>query len=133
MIEEQYVTFETAKLAKEKGFDESVRKYFTPKGDNTFINYFYLSTKYLHGIARPTQSLLARWLREKHDLSVEVYATASGFAWCVCKAHNGTYIISDEDYDEYIPDTYEASKEIALQKALELIKRGSIKKWKYRN
>ena len=88
-----------------------------------------MSTKYLHGIARPTQSLLARWLREKHDLSVEVYATASGFAWCVCKAHNGTYIISDEDD----PDTYEASKEIALQKALELIKRGSIKKWKYRN
>ena len=133
MIEEQYVTFETAKLAKEKGFDESVRKYFTPKGDNTFINYFYLSTKYLHGIARPTQSLLARWLREKHDLSVEVYATASGFAWCVCAGHEGIPLVSPGDCDEDDPDTYEASKEIALQKALELIKRGSIKKWKYRN
>lgn len=124
MIEEQYISFDNAKLAKEKGFDESVRKYFTPKGDNTFINFFYLPTKYLHGIARPTQSLLARWLREKHNMCVEVYSTAYGFEWCICDIDSG----NDRcDSDEKSPnnggiwDTYEEAMEDGLQEALKLI------------
>ena len=130
MIEEEYISFETAKLAKGKGLDILCDiGYYIDSGVVDYIRDDYKNMFY----PRPTQSLLARWLREKYDLSVEVYATASGFAWCVCKAHDGTYIVSYEDYDEDVPDAYEASKEIALQEALELIKRGSIKKWKYRN
>ena len=136
MIEEQYVSFETAKLAKEKGFDERCNYVYDKNKTLQMIrnqSYEEFDKRDKYSILCPTQSLLARWLREEYDLSVEVGSTPYGYTWCVCKAHNGTYIISDEDYDEYIPDNYEASKEIALQKALELIKRGSIKKWKYRN
>lgn len=32
MIKEDYVDFETAKLLKEKGFDEPVMYHFTPNG-----------------------------------------------------------------------------------------------------
>ena len=129
MIEEQYVSFETAKLAKEKGFDESVRKYFTPKGDNTFINYFYLSTKYLHGIARPTQSLLARWLREKHKLFIEVTVD---FIRLIREGDSTKYypvyyykIINLEDSvwtsDKHEHHSYEEAMEDGLQEALKLL------------
>src|SRR5574344_1472341 len=148
MVKEQYVTSKTARLAKEVKFDGTSDKYYYD--DSSLIDtrerikytqeglQDYIEDECPHispdkFTICPTQSLLARWLREEYDLSVEVGSTPYGYTWCVCKAHNGTYIISDEDYDEYIPDTYEASKEIALQKALELIKRKSIKKWKYRN
>ena len=129
MIEEQYVTFETAKLAKEKGFDESVRKYFTPKGDNTFINYFYLSTKYLHGIARPTQSLLARWLREQCKLFIEITVDFMRliregdstkyypiYYYKIVNLKNADYTNNKKEFH-----TYEDAMEAGLQEALKLI------------
>ena len=129
MIKEQYVSFETAKLTKEKGFDERCNYVYDKNKTLQMIrnqSYEEFDKRDKYSILCPTQSLLARWLREKYDLSVEVLSTASGFAWCVCKAHDGTCIVSFEDYDEDIPDNYETSMEIALQKALKFIKKEQI-------
>ena len=127
MIEEAYVSFETAKLAKEKGFNELCNSDYC-KG---LINYPHADNEYTNSqisedgrISRPTQSLLTRWFREKHNMCVEVYFTAYGFVWCICNTNN------DEDRygsGESGPnnagawDTYENAKEDGLQEALKLI------------
>lgn len=75
-MEEQLVTYEVAKLAKEKGFNEKTDKFY-PIGDTEGVaiehcdgpDYF---NKYPYTIAAPTQSLLQRWLREGNHIEVIV-------------------------------------------------------------
>lgn len=75
MIEESFVSFDTARMLKEAGFDVPCRDFFTIedngnvvmtvarscRGHNSFEDCF---------ISRPTQALAARWLREVHNLHV---------------------------------------------------------------
>lgn len=69
--------------------------------------------------ACPTQSLLARWLREVHQLHVNVYPELGkweinvfSFVEKECMFHSG---------DEDAKDTYEQGMEAALQEALKLL------------
>lgn len=55
MITEDYVSFETAKLLKEKGFDEECQQYY---GD-----YKYPC---------PTLQMAMKWLREVHNIDVVI-------------------------------------------------------------
>lgn len=72
MIEEQYVSFETTKLAKEKGFDIPTRYGFSERRSLVRVDTSDNWNQYKELYSRPTQSLLARWLREKHKLFIEV-------------------------------------------------------------
>ena len=73
-MEEQLITFETAKLAKEKGFPKlEVNGYpkiatgYTKEGIETIVmdrSYYYQA---------PTQSLLQKWLREKHNIEIQIF------------------------------------------------------------
>ncbi len=70
-MKEQLILFETAKLAKEKGFDEPSDTYVT-KGDKyeTEEGAFFKNS---YGfITAPTQFLLQKWLREEHNIYIEV-------------------------------------------------------------
>ena len=72
---DELIQFETAKLAKEKGFDlmHECKDGFHPDTGEvlspTFWDYV-LGDKRLVG--RPTQSLLQKWLREVHELDIEI-------------------------------------------------------------
>ena len=73
MIKEEYVSFETAKLAKEKGFDEPCKLAFDNEKCSTEIfaslcNSYDVFPKDYY--SRPTQSLLAKWLRKKYNIHV---------------------------------------------------------------
>lgn len=73
-MEEQLITFETAKLAKEKGFDvETNHRYL--KGEivkNDFTNKtFGYPLNEIH--EAPTQSLLQKWLRKTKGFVILVY------------------------------------------------------------
>ena len=59
-ISEDYVSFETAKLLKEKGFNE-----ITSKAYPVFEN-----EEYKYDIPCPTLQMAIKWLREVHKLSV---------------------------------------------------------------
>ena len=105
MIKEQFVEFETAKLLKEKGFDELCFAYY--EDDGTFrksrscIAIRNMSNLYFFGSAAPTQCLTIRWLREVHNLSVEVNRTACGYIGAVVAIPSGTDIVFlDEDGDD---------------------------------
>ena len=68
-ITEDFVSFETAKLLKEKGFDEYCPKsYF--KMDKTLKESGFSEWEKVNEIKAPTQSLAMKWLREVHELSV---------------------------------------------------------------
>lgn len=86
-MNEQLITFKTAKLAKEKGFDEECQKYFDNEVIKDFRHLDYIDKEgkewsliYISAtnndfpqyVSAPTQSHLQGWLYEKHDIWVEV-------------------------------------------------------------
>ena len=79
MITEAYVDFRTARLLKEKGFDEGCRSYFRFKDEhNEWRNCAVIITsKDLaeDELLRPTQQMAMKWLREVHKLLISVDAS----------------------------------------------------------
>jgi len=101
MIHDEIVTYEVAKLAKEKGFPQDDVDLFYEwdglRNTHSICNYnWYRESPYPQNFsAAPTQSLLQRWLREEKNIHIEIIATASGYYWCISKT-NGTSI-TDSD------------------------------------
>ena len=131
MIEEVYVSLETAKLAKEKGFNELL--YTLYKNGEFKINKSHTLSHFDKKISNngmadncfsaPTQSFLSRWLRIRYNICLEVYCISCGFIWNICKS-DGTGIKSSEHSgpnDGGAWDTYEDAKETGLQSALALL------------
>jgi hypothetical protein len=128
-MKEKLVNFETAKLAKEKGFTISDCEYkymLRGSGDGYDImrnNIFHLQTL---GYPAPTQSLLQKWLREVHNLYVWSFPENNGetFGWEIDESYKDKYKeLPEGDYDlmEYNYNTYEEALEVGLQEALKLI------------
>ena len=71
MITEDYVSFETAKLLKEKGFDwELLSNAYLFKG-----NAYELAGKLIEAdadIIIPTQATAMKWLREVHNIFIAI-------------------------------------------------------------
>ena len=124
-MQDELVSFETAKLAKEKGFDYSVRDYydlvFKHEGDYPHLeNYNEQNDK----VSIPTQSLLQRWLREKHNIHIGINIDVNNLF--------ETNIIFNDICEYYGENdqgfkTYEESLEVGLKEALKLIKDENIK------
>lgn len=121
-MEEQLISFETAKLATEKGFNLS-QKIIT-----SFIDE---SEEYESEQTGITQSLLKRWLREECNCIVDVYwnrieREKPHFEWYSTIDYHGknmeNKITEDADFVSNIYTSYEEALEIALQEALKLIK-----------
>ena len=124
-MEEQLISFETAVLAKEKGF-----KIPTPvmyKGNEKSYghnNEWGIDEKRLDGefpyrnqqwYSIPTQSGLQKWLREKHNIHLIAYKNINidGYDWCFITTDGITNINSYK--------TYEEALEVGLQEALNFI------------
>jgi hypothetical protein len=142
-MKEQLISFETAKLAKEKGFDgicdylwnfPRSNKLETCKHKNSELN------KDKAWYSAPTQSLLQKWLREKH--SIHVYPLMQReWSYSEDKLEFEEYIcmifslkdtpdktilpyVEALDFDCTIHEsTYEKALEKGLQEALKLIKK----------
>ena len=77
MIEEAYVSFETAKLLKEKGFDEPCHYYYR---NNTLMFDASINGRnsYQHNeniASAPTHQMAMKWLRKEHNLCIEIFVT----------------------------------------------------------
>ena len=131
-MEDTKVTFETAKLAKEKEFPQSrkAKGKFRYDGsiENLGIGGAMIDTC-KEWYERPTQSLLAKWLRKEHGIYIELlidgwsdddcvtddFLCYRCFIWQVGKPrpkHN----------EDLGAGEYEKIFEIGLQEALKLIK-----------
>ena len=145
MIEESYVSFDTAKLLKEAGFDLSCRGvYVTDRtGYYEFREYDNKQTTddlcwntedgFQYEYLAPTQALAARWLREVYGLHVmispyydcsvdaegEIVDKQMHWGYMILYAATGNLA---EDNDERF-DNYEQALEAGLQKVIKLIKK----------
>lgn len=75
MINEDYVSFETAKLLKEKGFYEKCRQYYYK--DNLILSKSGICNEELNnykeaeeGWSAPTLQMATKWLREKKGIAI---------------------------------------------------------------
>ena len=125
-MEDTRITFETAKLAKEKRFPQEPNRrkvpYYNYKGEfNGDVTDFlrkYLreeDTSDVESVSAPTQSMLAKWLREKHNIHLIAYKNINidGYDWCFITTDGITNINSYK--------TYEEALEVGLQEALNFI------------
>lgn len=69
MITEDYVSFETAKLLKEKGFDEYCGYY---SSDGEYWGYYTYNHRGKDYISAPTLQMAMKWLREEKDVQIEI-------------------------------------------------------------
>lgn len=65
-ITEDYVSFEVARLLKEKGFNENIHTVYEPIFNKSF-NYPLKPNSYTNVIAAPTLQMAMKWLREIKD------------------------------------------------------------------
>lgn len=126
-MKEGLVTFKTAKLLKEKGFDERTLYGYQNNGmlycnaDRIAISYNSLP---IYQICAPIQSFAQKWLRETNNLHIAIIRNACGYGYDICKADNGTHItdgVFDGPNDGGQWDTYEEALEVGIQEALKLI------------
>lgn len=123
----QLINFNTAKLAKDRGFLEPCFHYFSMEGDEKqFMEdglYFPSIGENGRLILRPTQSQLQKWLREKYEIYIEILldqTTYPKFACEITRFLNYEFIhIEQPDWSLY--RTYEEALEIALFKSLKYI------------
>lgn len=127
---EEFVTLETAKLLKEKGFKEDVFTFYEVdcvEGDMILSETYDESENFNEKndcLSAPTQSLAQKWLRETKNIHICVYNCACGYGYEISKADNGTHMASSvykgtNDGEEW--DSYEEALEAGLQEALMLI------------
>jgi hypothetical protein len=144
-MKEECIILETAKLAKEKGFDIGCNGSYTEfhkthksdnpsfamkKGEVEFDGSSYninnspmsdFSNKNYTTYSAPTQGLLQKWLREKYHLYVRVATNSitTHFPMIELAEVGGTHLkgpVYDKNYE-----TYEEALEVGLQEALKLI------------
>lgn len=127
---EGFVTLETAKLLKEKGFKEDVFTFYEVdcvEGDMILSETYDESENFNEKndcLSAPTQSLAQKWLRETKNIHICVYNCACGYGYEISKADNGTHITSsvyEGPNDGGKWDVYEDALEAGLQEALKLI------------
>lgn len=129
-MKDELITFETAKLAKEKGFNyPSIHIYPIVDFFNTYKkgtlcvmmeesgDEAYAIENSLFAYAH-TQSLLQRWLREVHNIHVEVGYYNSGYDCDVVVFSDGVF---DYIYETQGNISYEEALETGLQEALKLL------------
>ena len=128
MITEDYVSFETAKLLKEKGFDEECIGYYVDYEPND-VKYSFMgetnSTWEPRCYSAPTLQMATKWLREVHHYYIQVMLDS----WA-CGGHMGYYVVlqrTDNDFemmlqdtvDEVFYQTYEEAYKAAIKYCLE--------------
>lgn len=128
MITEDYVSFETAKLLKEKDFNEACRMFYCKPHEGYLSNnrrdaWWNSDLRKDMTCTCPTLQMAMKWLREVHNLCIEPYRTACGYLYTISKIWTGSEIYSDEfngdDEDSGQWTTYEKAVEAAIKYSLE--------------
>jgi hypothetical protein len=77
-ITEDYVSFETARLLKEKGFHEDCKCQYGKGGS---ISWTSCNNGNVTTFARPTIQMTMKWLSEKHNLFIQITVDFSDGAY----------------------------------------------------
>ena len=123
MIEESYVSFDTAKMLKEAGFDVPCFNQYTERGTIWHCDCPENFNKSQCATSCPTQALAARWLREVHNVAIySLYDDDMEQWFYVVDAFTKNPVInvfqSGSEYNDY-----ESAFEDGLREAIKLIKK----------
>jgi len=133
-MKEECISFETAKLAKEKGFDIKCSSHWSTYDNDGLLNnflsiedsisrnynnykYAYITNKKEELFSAPTQTLLQRWLREECQIIISIVFELNSYEVFVDDGYNNGSTGFDKTFD-----TYEEALEFGLVEALKLIK-----------
>ena len=147
MTTEDYVSFETAKLLKEKGFDAECHSHYYPchypdgsiqyhkyerteyEKDNPYYAIYSLKTLPTDHYLAPTLQMAMKWLREKHNKiiipSIRVTDPIMGIIDCYCVGiyyipqNNGGALCFISPTPENGYSSYEEACEAAIKYCLE--------------
>jgi hypothetical protein len=119
-MEEELISFGTAKLAKEKGCDiKGNCIYIGDKDVDLIQNYGTINKDYWQA---PTQSLLQKWLREEHNLRVEVQSLIdSTYAYSIYQVLQNNSYCKEIIFKQTESCIYKEALEVGLKHALKLI------------
>lgn len=131
-MKDTLISFITAKLAKEKGFDIPIYHYYADSKTNSDKSFILQN-----GIKRnfndkdegclysaPSQSLLQKWLREIHKIHITISVGDDDNYAVIVGTYDNQEWVRDEQ-DEFVPifyKTYEEALEQGLIQGLKLIK-----------
>lgn len=122
-MKEELISFETANLAKEKGFEYVGNIAYTKSGQNSIFTNSISYIEYKYPINIVTQSLLQKWLREEKGTSVEVFTSKEGDKVFQISSNIIDFYNVSVDWESFKSfKTYEEALGAGLKKALELIK-----------
>ena len=128
MITEDYVSFETAKLLKEKGFDEYgfngyikykyVKEFDTYLQTSEYVDYNF--KKYYYPC--PTLQMAMKWLREEYKMHCDIGYDDLGWFWNILDIDNAVPVeerpkIIKNCFTSY--STYEEACESAIRYTIE--------------
>jgi hypothetical protein len=122
-MREQLISYNTAVLAKEKGFPQKqyyiyvISKNKRKKPYLTDINACHFSPERTYYSS--TQTLLSKWLREKHDIIIEIQFDTITFGYRIFNPFKVSDYFTDWKYDKW---SYEEALEEGLYQGLLLIK-----------
>ena len=125
MIEEDYVSFEVAKLLKEKGFDCLCHSYFRKDNPNNLVKETcgtnWNDTPFF--TSRPTLQMAMKWLREKHNIVVEPFIREdTKYVWYIHRIEtkfNKKYLVFCWGSKNNKYERYEEACEAAIKYCLE--------------
>ena len=108
-MNEDYVSYEVAKLLKENGFDWYCRALYAPNSEVLSHSLGVSNTYDVDVYAAPTLYMAQKWLRVEKDIHIMIDACASGY-YAVLWKTNGTFIktlVDKGPNDGGVWDTYE--------------------------
>lgn len=125
-MEEQLISFETAKLAKEKDFNELCDFLYHDDGNRDRVgNANNLDEEEFISYACPTQSLLQKWIREIYKINILIHPNQMNnnpITYVYCLHYKYGYQSKMTNWSKFKYSSYEEALEIGLQEALKLIK-----------
>ena len=117
-ITEDYVSFEIAKLLKEKGFNEPCYACYLNK---ELSHYDYTSTNFElidNAISAPTIQMVMKWLREVHNIHIDVCSIWDVIHWIYQVFVITPRTASNSYVDEILYTSYEEACEEAIKYCL---------------
>ena len=109
MLTEDFVSFETAELLKEKGMNKSCFKHYVQKNNNDGTS---------EAVTVCTLQMACKWLREVHSLFITIYPNygTEKIAWSINQRdYDMNWVTIKHNYADY----YEEACEAAIQYCLE--------------
>lgn len=134
MITEDYVSFETAKLLKETGFNGLCTAYYDCFTTDNFhcgnepTDFNSIDTKIRNIVAAPTHQMALKWLREKHNIHIEIRITNHSMSdmfniikyyWVMTNTETGKWCDESTVYTAKEFDNSEEAEEDAIRHTLE--------------